>query len=170
VQRKSRHCRWVGFVLALRHGSLLALFERAEPRCELRLVGEEPPGVDEAQAAALQLRALFSDLRRFENILKRKWNAWVDGMRGRKNTSRRRGRTHLGLDVSHRVMLANMQHQVLDAVCEAHHQLAWWQGSTTIEYTLRYRICALLAFGFLAERLHHRPSPQSVRSAGLRLT
>jgi hypothetical protein len=63
----------VGWVRpCLRRGALLALFERAEPRCELRLVGEEPPGVDEAQAAALQLRALFWDLRRFDNIFFRK--------------------------------------------------------------------------------------------------
>jgi hypothetical protein len=94
VQRNSRHCRWVGFVLALRRGALLALFERAEPRCELRLVGEEPPSVDEAQAAALQLRALFSDLRRFDNyfFLRKKWNAWVDGMRKAKEHEQKEGK------------------------------------------------------------------------------
>ena len=52
-------------------------FEGAEPRCELRLVGEKPPGVDEAQAAALQLRALFSDLRQFDNIFFRKMECVV---------------------------------------------------------------------------------------------
>jgi ABC-type transporter Mla maintaining outer membrane lipid asymmetry ATPase subunit MlaF len=39
--------------------------------------------MDEVQGVVLQLRALFSDLRRFDNILfRKKRNAWwVDGMR-----------------------------------------------------------------------------------------
>ena len=51
---------------------LLALFEHAEPRCELHLISKEPPSVDEVQAVALQLRALFWDLRQFDNIFFRK--------------------------------------------------------------------------------------------------
>jgi len=55
---------------------LLALFERAKPRCKLHLVGEELPSVDKVQAVALQLRVLFSDLRWFDNIFfRKKWNA-----------------------------------------------------------------------------------------------
>ena len=56
----------------LRHGALLALFECAKLRCELHLIGEEPPGADEAQAAVLQLRALFLDLRQFDNFFSEK--------------------------------------------------------------------------------------------------
>jgi hypothetical protein len=57
-------------------------------RFALSFVSKELPGMDEVQAAALQLRVLFSDLRQFDNILfRKKWNVWwVDGMR-RKNTS-----------------------------------------------------------------------------------
>jgi hypothetical protein len=41
-------------------------------RFALSFVSKELPGMDEVQAAALQLRVLFSDLRRFDNILFRK--------------------------------------------------------------------------------------------------
>jgi len=68
------------------------------------------------------------------------------------------GRAYLGLDVAHRVMLGNMQHQVLDTVREPYHQVALWQGSTGIKYIFWDSVCALLAFGFLTEGLHRRPN------------
>lgn len=68
--------------------------------------------------------------------------------------SRDRQGTYLRFDVAHRVVLGYLEHQILDPLREAHHQLAWWDGTTIIEYILWNGICTLLAFGFLAEGLH----------------
>jgi hypothetical protein len=56
----SGFCRGALLLLLL----LLALFERAEPGCEVRAVGEEPASVDEAQATAQEFWTRFADLRR----------------------------------------------------------------------------------------------------------
>lgn len=61
---------------------------------------------------------------------------------------------YLGLDVADGVVFGNVEHQVLDALRKAHHQLAWWDRTTRIENILWDGICTLLAFGFLAEGLH----------------
>lgn len=81
-------------------------------------------------------------------------------------------RTYLGLDVAHRVVFGKVEHQVLDALREAHHQLAWWDRATRIECILWDGICTLLAFGFLAEGLHvlqvSKPIPSLTRQNVLR--
>ncbi len=65
---------WVGPCLYC--SMLLVLFKHAKPRCELHLISEKLPSMDEVQAAVLQLRVLFSDLRWFDNIFfRKKWNA-----------------------------------------------------------------------------------------------
>ena len=51
-------------------------------------------------------------------------------------------------------MVSNVEHQVLDTLREADHQLAWWEGTTMTDWILWDGICTLLAFGFLAEGLH----------------
>ena len=115
--------------------------------------------MDEAQAAALQLRARFSYLGRFDNVsffLRERERSGMCGWMGKRGVEE--GRAYLGLDVAHRVMLGNMQHQVLDTVREPYHQVALWRGSTGIKYIFWDSVCALLAFGFLAEGLHRRPS------------
>ena len=68
--------------------------------------------------------------------------------------SRRRAKTYLGFEVAHRVVLGYLDHQILDPLRKAHHQLAWWDRTAIIEYILWNGICTLLAFGFLAEGLH----------------
>ena len=81
------------------------------------------------------------------------------GLHAAKDGERRRERgtskgIYLGLDVADGVVFGNVEHQVLDALRKAHHQLAWWDRTTRIEYILWDGICTLLAFGFLAEGLH----------------
>ena len=119
MQQPGQHRAWawrsgcyrrVGTFFVFFSGALLAFLERAEPRGQLRAVREQAPGVYEAQAAALQLRASFANLRfpgvRATCTLKEERD--VEG-------------AYFDFDVVHRIVLGDAQDEVLDTFGEAHH-------------------------------------------------